>query len=351
MTGRGGCRAPRPDRPAGWPSPGPFPRRPCRGGRPGGAAADPVPRLRPRRRRHRPRRNVPAPDAPSSPAGRSATAGSTSAGSSVTKASRRGSSSPAISTGPRSSGTYPRPRRGRPLPRAALRPPPALLPVGRPRKDAREPRGVPRRHRGELPRDGALRHRPAKGHLFIPPYEWYNREIAAWSRELGPPLFHFTPGTSPNADYTTPSMPEYLPTETIYDRILEYEKKDPAGLNGFILLIHIGTILVVDGQVHLRLGELIRDLRARGYTLVRIDELLRKTHSRRFLPDSWTSLQFPSSSIPSSPLLPKEPNVTGTPLPDDSVSPAPPRPPPGYTCSDFTWIWLRVPMFLIFWSG
>ena len=115
----------------------------------------------------------------------------------------------------------------------------------------------------------------ARRRLFIPPYEWYNREIAAWSRELGLVLFNFTPGTSSNADYTTPSMPEYLPSQTIYDRILDYEKKDPAGLNGFILLIHIGTDPARTDKLYLRLGDLIGELKARGYALVRIDELLR----------------------------------------------------------------------------
>ncbi len=126
----------------------------------------------------------------------------------------------------------------------------------------------------EMARFGVARR---KGHLFIPPYEWYNRDIAAWSRDAGLLLFNFTPGTSSNADYTTPSMPEYLSSETIYDRILDYEKKDPAGLNGFILLIHIGTDPERTDKFYLRLGELIRDLRARGYALVRIDELLRIT--------------------------------------------------------------------------
>ena len=111
--------------------------------------------------------------------------------------------------------------------------------------------------------------------LFIPPYEWYNRDIAAWSRELGLCLFNFTPGTSSNADYTTPSMPEYLSSQTIYDRILAYEKKDPHGLNGFILLIHIGTDPERTDKFYLKLGDLIKDLRAKRYALVRIDELLR----------------------------------------------------------------------------
>ncbi len=111
------------------------------------------------------------------------------------------------------------------------------------------------------------------GHLFIPPYEWYNRAIAAWSRELDLVLFSFTPGTSSNADYTTPSMPEYLPAQTIYDRILAHEEKDPAGLNGFILLIHVGADPERTDKLYLRLGRLIRELKGRGYSLVRIDEL------------------------------------------------------------------------------
>jgi endoglucanase len=123
----------------------------------------------------------------------------------------------------------------------------------------------------EMGRLGIAR-RPSQ--LFIPPYEWYNTAIAAWTRELGLVLFNFTPGTSSNADYTTPSMPEYLAAKTIYDRILAYEEKDPHGLNGFILLLHIGTDPERTDKLYLMLGDLIDELRRRGYALVRIDELL-----------------------------------------------------------------------------
>jgi endoglucanase len=109
---------------------------------------------------------------------------------------------------------------------------------------------------------------------FIPPYEWYNKEIVAWSEGLGLVFFNFTPGTSSNADYTTPDMPNYLSSDVIYDRILDYEKKDPNGLNGFILLIHIGTDPKRTDKLYARLGELIDTLRARGYVFVRIDKLL-----------------------------------------------------------------------------
>jgi peptidoglycan/xylan/chitin deacetylase (PgdA/CDA1 family) len=109
---------------------------------------------------------------------------------------------------------------------------------------------------------------------FIPPYEWYNTKIVEWSAGLGLALFNFTPGTSSNADYTTPDMKEYLSSEEIYRRILAYEKKDPKGLNGFILLIHIGTAPERTDKLYLRLENLIDEMTRRGYTFVRIDTLL-----------------------------------------------------------------------------
>jgi peptidoglycan/xylan/chitin deacetylase (PgdA/CDA1 family) len=110
---------------------------------------------------------------------------------------------------------------------------------------------------------------------FVPPYEWYNAEIAGWAREMGLVLFNFTPGTSSNADYTTPSMKEYLSSEAIYGRILAYEKKDSKGLNGFILLIHIGTDAERTDKLYLKLESLIAELERRGYSFVRIDDLLK----------------------------------------------------------------------------
>jgi peptidoglycan/xylan/chitin deacetylase (PgdA/CDA1 family) len=109
---------------------------------------------------------------------------------------------------------------------------------------------------------------------FIPPYEWYNGEIAEWSRELGLKLFNFTPGTSSNADYTTPDMPNHRSTALIFQSILEYEAADPRGLNGFILLLHIGTHPARKDKFCSRLNELISELQKKGYAFIRIDELL-----------------------------------------------------------------------------
>jgi endoglucanase len=133
----------------------------------------------------------------------------------------------------------------------------------------------------EMERFGVARE---KGHLFIPPYEWHNRDIAGWSREMDLRLFNFTPGTSSNADYTTPDMPEYLDSRTIYGRILAYEEKDPAGLNGFILLVHIGTDPARTDKFYLLLGDLVRELKKRGYSFARIDELLHELEAVRIDP-------------------------------------------------------------------
>lgn len=110
--------------------------------------------------------------------------------------------------------------------------------------------------------------------FFIPPYEWYNEAIVEWSRELGLILFNFSPGTKSNADYTTPDMPNYQSAEAISQSILDYERTDPRGLNGFILLVHIGSHPDRKDKFHVRLEELIAELQSRGYVFVRIDELL-----------------------------------------------------------------------------
>lgn len=116
----------------------------------------------------------------------------------------------------------------------------------------------------------------AKAHYFLPPYEWYNDSIAAWTNDLQLQLINFTPGTLSNADYTTPDAKNYRSSETIYQSILNYEKRAPSGLNGFILLLHIGTDAQRTDKLYNRLTKLIQWLQQRQYQLVRVDELLKK---------------------------------------------------------------------------
>jgi len=109
---------------------------------------------------------------------------------------------------------------------------------------------------------------------FIPPYEWYNQAISNWAMELGIILFNFTPGTLSNADYTTPSMPNYKSSEEILKSIKEYEKSNEWGLNGFILLLHIGTHPDRTDKFYFYLEDLINYIDQKGYTFLKVDELL-----------------------------------------------------------------------------
>ena len=109
--------------------------------------------------------------------------------------------------------------------------------------------------------------------FFLPPYEWYNDSIAAWTKQLGLQLINFTPGTLSNADYTTPDMQNYRTSDTIYQSIIRYEQT--RGLNGFILLLHIGTDSKRTDKMYHRLPRLIEYLKQKNYRLVRIDELLK----------------------------------------------------------------------------
>jgi peptidoglycan/xylan/chitin deacetylase (PgdA/CDA1 family) len=117
-------------------------------------------------------------------------------------------------------------------------------------------------------RRGNVRH-------WVPAYEWYNAEIAAWSAGLGLTLVNFTPGTRSNADYTGEADPNFVSSQRIYDGILACEREDPAGLNGHLLLLHIGAGPGRADKMHDRLGRLLDALSARGYRFVRVDELLR----------------------------------------------------------------------------
>lgn len=125
-------------------------------------------------------------------------------------------------------------------------------------------------------RMGNFRIKKQEAAWFLPPYEWYNGEVVKWTKELGLHLINFTPGTRSTADYTYPEMGKsYRGSEEIYNSIVQYEKNSPQGLNGFILLIHIGTDPRRTDKFYAKLDDLLLELERRGYTFLRIDALLR----------------------------------------------------------------------------
>lgn len=101
---------------------------------------------------------------------------------------------------------------------------------------------------------------------FIPPYEHYNATISSWARQLGLQVINYTPGTLTNGDYTTPEMKRYFSSKEILGRIWEYERTDPNGLDGHIMLIHFGTAPARTDKFYDKLPGLIRELRRKGYS-------------------------------------------------------------------------------------
>ncbi len=111
--------------------------------------------------------------------------------------------------------------------------------------------------------------------FFIPPYEWYNDSISRWTKEFGVQLINYTPGTKSTADYTYPELKNYRGSDEIYKSIAEYEQKNVSGLNGFILLLHIGTDPKRTDKFYKKLPELIKYLKTKGYRLKTVNQLLK----------------------------------------------------------------------------
>jgi peptidoglycan/xylan/chitin deacetylase (PgdA/CDA1 family) len=124
---------------------------------------------------------------------------------------------------------------------------------------------------------GALRD-AGKPIYFIPPYEWYNEDQVRWSRPMGVLLFNFTPGSGSNRDWAPEDHKSFAPSTKIKDDVLAYEQKDPHGLNGFLLLLHLGSQR--KDKMHFQLAPLLDELTQRGYSFVRVDEMLSTKPSR-----------------------------------------------------------------------
>jgi peptidoglycan/xylan/chitin deacetylase (PgdA/CDA1 family) len=111
--------------------------------------------------------------------------------------------------------------------------------------------------------------------FFLPPYEWYNDSIASWTKDMGLQLINPSPGTLSAADYTWPGLKNYRSSNDILQSIKDYEGNTAKGLNGFILLVHIGTDPRRTDKFYSQLPSLISWLKNKGYQLIRVDELLK----------------------------------------------------------------------------
>lgn len=108
--------------------------------------------------------------------------------------------------------------------------------------------------------------------LFIPPYEWYNKQIVDWSAEIGIEVYNFTPGIRTPADYTYPEMDnKYMSSEKIVAQLQDFEAKK--SLNGAIVLIHIGTDGRRQDKLYKKLDYIIKDLRDKKYKFVSLNKM------------------------------------------------------------------------------
>lgn len=111
---------------------------------------------------------------------------------------------------------------------------------------------------------------------FIPPFEWYNDSIAAWTNEMRMRLINYSPGTRSTTDYTYPELDNYRSSKEIYQSIIDKEKNDRNGLNGFILLLHIGTDPRRTDKFYDLLDKLLEVLNQKGYDFTSLEELLQQ---------------------------------------------------------------------------
>lgn len=103
--------------------------------------------------------------------------------------------------------------------------------------------------------------------FFLPPYEWYNDSISRWSKEVGVNLINYTPGTLSNCDSSIPEMRNnYYSSAEIYNQIMNLERRN--GLNGYILLFHIGTDKRRQDKFYPQLYNLLIELSRAGYDFV-----------------------------------------------------------------------------------
>lgn len=112
----------------------------------------------------------------------------------------------------------------------------------------------------------------ANSNYYLPSYEWYNQDVVKWAGELDVKVVNFTPRLRTPADYTYPEMGDrYRGSDELLAGL--YKIEEEFGLEGNIILIHLGVDSRRQDKLYNKLDVLIDHLSAKGYSFVRIDEL------------------------------------------------------------------------------
>jgi peptidoglycan/xylan/chitin deacetylase (PgdA/CDA1 family) len=117
------------------------------------------------------------------------------------------------------------------------------------------------------------------------PYGEKNREICQWAQQAGYLHIGWKQARLWKHNFDTndwvpdPETPGYYTPQETFEKFMTLADMQPYGMNGAIILMHLGTIRKKkEQQVHLVLGSIIDALRAKGYEFVPISVLLKESN-------------------------------------------------------------------------
>jgi peptidoglycan/xylan/chitin deacetylase (PgdA/CDA1 family) len=105
------------------------------------------------------------------------------------------------------------------------------------------------------------------------PFGEYNQQILLWAAEVGYLHIRWT-GSFDTHDWVTDESSQiYRTPDEVFNKILQAEQERPNGLNGVIMLMHLGSQRNEDHMFTI-LPKLVRTIRNKGYMLGCISDLL-----------------------------------------------------------------------------
>ncbi len=112
--------------------------------------------------------------------------------------------------------------------------------------------------------------------LWRAPFGARSQEILEWGHELGLTHVHWTHDT---ADWRTDSQdPLSNSGQEIVEMLLRHQLQTPHGLNGAIILLHLGAERSID-PLYPRLADFCQQLKDEGFSFVTVSDLLRDRSS------------------------------------------------------------------------